>query len=428
MTTAALVRTGEPVSQSVTAAESRKQLQLLRPIAQPAEIIKVQEETRQLIQETLKPGRDYGTIEGTNKPTLYKPGAERVALGFGCQYGEPIIVDSEIDHDREVKWSKKGQAAVSFGLYRYVLKVPVVELSSGKTVGWGAGAASTMESKYISRPRDCENTVFKMAAKRARIDACLTTFGLSEQFTQDVEDTASGEDDEDADLEEREPRTFTLQEALELPFPFTTHAKYGGKPLKDVSVHMLTVARDYLRKKIDEHGESADRVEPLTAVELVLQSKEGEKRADPTAGTSNGSSTSAPPTNGASSLSGARAQDTPPSARQTQSESFLDDDLDRYGEELPHNREQARREPNAPTPAKGAADSIFVLAKRLRTLIDHPKFPEEFRGTAKSDMSARVGKPNYEKWLQESVEAAEQYLRAQLEPKELAALGIEPKQ
>src|SRR5690606_10620038 len=58
----------------------------------------------------------------------------------------------------------------------------------GVVIGEGVGSCSTMESKYIDRPRDCENTALKMAKKRAYVDATLTTFGLSDQFTQDVED------------------------------------------------------------------------------------------------------------------------------------------------------------------------------------------------------------------------------------------------
>lgn len=183
----------------------RAKMAMLRPIAQPAEIMQVQNETRALVHEALKEGRDYGTIPGTDKPTLLKPGAERVALAFGCYYGEPIIVEQEIDHDRKVPWRKKkaiwsnvdgrrvktGEDVTegeSIGLYRYVLKVPVVNRADGSVVGYGLGEASTMESKYIDRPRDSANTVLKMAHKRGMVSACLVTFGLSDEFTQDVED------------------------------------------------------------------------------------------------------------------------------------------------------------------------------------------------------------------------------------------------
>src|SRR5690606_23849470 len=63
---------------------------------------------------------------------------------------------------------------------------------SGLVIGSGMGSCSSLESKYISRPRDLENTILKMAKKRAYVDATLSTFGLSDQFTQDVEDMAEG--------------------------------------------------------------------------------------------------------------------------------------------------------------------------------------------------------------------------------------------
>lgn len=196
---------------------------MIRPIAAPAEVLKVQEETRELVTAILKEGRDYGVIPGTDKPSMLKPGAERTALAFGCYYGEPEIIEREIDHDRVVQWiktkwvekpkpenhqelkaqgvgrnkkfgerwawqEKTEEQGTSLGLYRYVVRVPVIQRETGVVVGYGIGSCSTMESKYIDRPRDSENTALKMAHKRGIVAACLITFGLSDQFTQDVED------------------------------------------------------------------------------------------------------------------------------------------------------------------------------------------------------------------------------------------------
>jgi uncharacterized protein (DUF3820 family) len=192
-------------STAVAVVPSKGVMRLLRPVAEPAEIVEAQNAMRAMVHQALKEGRDYGKIPGTDKPTLLKPGAERVALGFGCYYGEPVIIEKEIDHDREVRYTKRKkiwrnqfhgdrhfdwqeEAGVSQGLYRYVVRVPVVNRETGDVVGAGVGACSSMESKYIDRPRDCENTVLKMAHKRAIVSAALVTFGLSDEFTQDVED------------------------------------------------------------------------------------------------------------------------------------------------------------------------------------------------------------------------------------------------
>jgi hypothetical protein len=175
---------------------------MLRPVAKPEEILEAQEQTRVFIAKALKEGRDYGTIPSTTKPSLYKPGAERTSLAFGC-HARFSILEREVEHDRlnqyvkrEWEWhpSERGKKVwtetpgESHGLYRYVMLCELVHRASGFIVGSGVGSCSTMESKYIDRPRDLENTVLKMGKKRSFIDAVLTTFGLSEQFTQDTED------------------------------------------------------------------------------------------------------------------------------------------------------------------------------------------------------------------------------------------------
>jgi hypothetical protein len=203
MTTAIATRDQDAGGGAVSIA--RPALGLIRPIASPAEVLKAQEETRVMVTEILQEGRDYGTIPGTDKPSMLKPGAERTALAFGCFYGDPEIIEREIDHDRVNEYTKrkkvwnnahpndrtfemKEEHGTSRGLYRYVVRVPVIYRESGQVVGHGIGSCSTMESKYIDRPRDSENTALKMAHKRAVVGGCLITFGLSDQFTQDTED------------------------------------------------------------------------------------------------------------------------------------------------------------------------------------------------------------------------------------------------
>src|SRR6185369_15521940 len=90
------------MSTSLAVLNEQQPVGLLRPIAAPSEIVKAQEETRALITSVLKEGRDYGSIQGVNRKVLFKAGAERTALGFACYYGDPEIVEKEIEHDREV--------------------------------------------------------------------------------------------------------------------------------------------------------------------------------------------------------------------------------------------------------------------------------------------------------------------------------------
>jgi len=162
---------------------------LLRPVAPVGEILAAQNEARQVIQQALVNGRDYGVVPGTGgKATLFKPGAERVNAAFGAA-ATFKIVEREVDHDRAVQYTKRGREGASVGLYRYVVNCTLVQRETGLPLGEGIGVCSTMESKYVDRPRDLENTVLKMAEKRALIAATLVAYGLSDQFTQDAEDS-----------------------------------------------------------------------------------------------------------------------------------------------------------------------------------------------------------------------------------------------
>lgn len=167
---------------------------LLRPVEKPAALLEGQEEVRALVAEVLREGRDYGMIPGTKKKTLFQPGAQRTAAAFGCSpFTE--IVEREVDHDRIINWEKKrkrwknGQfdgwdreAGTSLGIYRYTARCRLVHRGTGVEIGEGWGVCSSLEERYTDRPRDLENTIMRMAKKRALVDAVLTTFAMSEQF------------------------------------------------------------------------------------------------------------------------------------------------------------------------------------------------------------------------------------------------------
>ena len=174
----------------------------LRPVVKPKELIEYHKTMVEFIKEALVEGTDYGTIPGTKTPSLYKPGAERLCKSFNVA-PKFFVVAKEKEHNAEVVWKKQKkvwrnahqgdrefkmveETGTSLGLYAYTIKCRLV--ANGRVIAEGLGSCSTMESKYIDRPRDCENTVLKMAKKRAFVDATLTAFGLSNRFTQDMED------------------------------------------------------------------------------------------------------------------------------------------------------------------------------------------------------------------------------------------------
>ena len=155
----------------------------------------------------LQKGTDYGTIPGTQKPTLYKAGAELLAMSLGLR-----TETSEITETKEM-----------FGI-TMITSSAHTEVFWGETkIGDGYGSCSSAETKYAFRwaseskvPKnydkeklyseegqygrryrvpsspyeimDVANTVMKMAIKRSYVDAVLRVTGASRIFTQDLED------------------------------------------------------------------------------------------------------------------------------------------------------------------------------------------------------------------------------------------------
>ena len=198
----------------------------------------------QLIQDYMKSvlveNHHYGKIPGCgDKPTLLKPGAEKLMFAFclKCDY-EIDIIEMENEH-RE-----------------YRIKCRIINKDTGMEVGQGVGSASTKESKWRFRsgvneltefdvpqaywtkdskgnrdakklivdpsleglplstkkdengkwkiavkgekvehdnPSDNYNTVLKMAKKRAAVDGAISSTACSDIFTQDIEEIKENE-------------------------------------------------------------------------------------------------------------------------------------------------------------------------------------------------------------------------------------------
>lgn len=165
------------------------------------------------LQATLKNilvnNHDYGTIPGCgDKPTLLKPGAEKILMAMGLTSNYELIEHTEDFRDK--------------GFFAYTVKC--VLLKNGIKITEGLGHANSKEKKWAKEfvyEKDLDlgadkellkkkkfngnngtfykyevdadanskaNTILKMAKKRAQIDAVLTVASLSEIFTQDFDD------------------------------------------------------------------------------------------------------------------------------------------------------------------------------------------------------------------------------------------------
>lgn len=184
---------------------------------------------QKIIQNTLQPNHDYGIVPGTSKPTLLKPGAEKILMLMGLR-SEFKILESTRNFEE--------------GFFQYQVKC---QLYKGDVlITEGLGACNTKEAKYSKRnPFTLDNTVLKIAKKRALVDAALLVASLSEVFTQDLEDIdledIGGEESrEGSDSEKKETitkkqakRMFALAEG-NLELVKKTMMKYGYTASEDV--------------------------------------------------------------------------------------------------------------------------------------------------------------------------------------------------
>jgi len=164
----------------------------------------------QIIQDVMKGvmrlGEHYGTVPGCgDKPTLLKPGAEKLMMTFRLAPDPDVLPLYPGDDDK-------------IG-YRVTCRLNAIQ--TGRFMGAGVGECSSEEDKYKWRAAVCEeeyqeadpgdrrvkyykgggstkqvrtnphdqaNTVLKMAKKRALVDAVLTVLSASDLFTQDIEE------------------------------------------------------------------------------------------------------------------------------------------------------------------------------------------------------------------------------------------------
>ena len=239
-----------------------------------AQVAKIQD----LMASVLKDGQHYGVIPGTGtKPTLLKPGAEKINFLFRIGTGELEIEKLDMPN----------------GHREITIKTPMIHIPTGTAIAYGIGSCSTMESKYRYRnvadyedtgeviPSDCRerkseyrkqgfgmkkvngqwawvkykdakreenpdiadvyNTVLKMAAKRSYIDGTIKASAASDFFTQDVEDMAGTEGT--VPVEHEEVTAYPPQEST-YSADVKAIEQTIGQSAKIVGGDALTAARD----------------------------------------------------------------------------------------------------------------------------------------------------------------------------------------
>lgn len=207
------------------------------------------QQMQNVVQKTLKKGHDFGEVPGTSKPTLLKPGGEKICMLFGLNPEYEFLQTTE-DYDKE--------------FFSYNIRCTLFK--NRQPVAQGVGSCNSKEKKYrfvnvdtipetyigqseeytdkygrvrykINNPDICSlvNTILKMAKKRAFIDAVLQVASLSEVFTQDIEDMGDF-------MQQEQDATLTIEQAKNLKLSF---GKYKGTSLIDL-VHKDSNYCDWL--------------------------------------------------------------------------------------------------------------------------------------------------------------------------------------
>ena len=165
-----------------------------------ADIISHVAMVQEVMRAVMKPEVHYGIIPGTDKPTLYKQGAEVLCMAFR-------VADSYQVEDLSTA-----------DTVRYRVTCIGTHQTTGIVLGTGMGEASSGEEKYKWRkafddefnatpenlrrikkgkyttkqvrtePADLANTILKMANKRAKIAMTINVTACGDMFGQDLED------------------------------------------------------------------------------------------------------------------------------------------------------------------------------------------------------------------------------------------------
>ncbi len=166
---------------------------------------------QQTMKAVMKSGEHYGVVPGCgNKPTLLKPGAEKLMSTFRLA-ADPEVLELFPGEDGKVG-------------YRVTCRI--TSMMTGRFLGSGIGECTSEEDKFKWRrsicdeefddrddpdrrkkysrdgssikqvktnPFDLSNTILKMAKKRALVDAVLTVCAASDIFAQDLEEDSTKE-------------------------------------------------------------------------------------------------------------------------------------------------------------------------------------------------------------------------------------------
>jgi hypothetical protein len=221
----------------------------MRTVVTVDQAIARNKELQRFVAAVMVKDEDYGIIPGTgNKPTLFKPGAEKLCEMYGLVPTFEIL-DSVKD------WEN--------GFFFYEVKCILVSKHTGGVVAEGMGSCNSREKRYRNQDAYAiANTILKMAKKRAHVDTSLSATRSSGIFTQDVEDI--GELDHDAPKAQKAAPARTVRTVEAEPAAATAPAAVPAPTFADLRAQyerVVTLA--------DENDVPAETFDPSWPVEEI---------------------------------------------------------------------------------------------------------------------------------------------------------------
>ena len=207
-------------------------------------------------------GTDFANpcIKGTTKrafsqPILQKAGAEKIAFGFGLLQQYELVSKVE---------AYDGTAS----FYGYTVRCDLVKLGpNGEriVVSNSYGHANTAEKRNgFNAPADAANGTLKMAQKRALVGAALAISGLSDLFTQDIDNETfmaeagaiTQKGDNDPISSRQIQRIYALAGSLGMTTPEAKQLiqSLGYASTKDIKLKDYDSVIEAVQKAAEKHG------------------------------------------------------------------------------------------------------------------------------------------------------------------------------
>lgn len=157
---------------------------------------------QEIMRAVMREGEHYGKIPGTDKPTLYKAGAEKLCMTFRIadEYRVEDLSGQDVIRYRVVCVGRHQLSGVELGSgmgegssneekYKWRRATGDKEYDATPVTMRRIKYGKSWEAKQVrTEPADLANTVLKMACKRAKMAMVLNVTAASDCFTQDLED------------------------------------------------------------------------------------------------------------------------------------------------------------------------------------------------------------------------------------------------